>query len=46
MAGELLLAAKTFDHNVSAVPAKLGTPTREAATAHAVRLRRADAAEI
>jgi DNA-binding NarL/FixJ family response regulator len=46
IAGELFLAAKTVDHHVSAVPAQLGTPTREAATARAARLRMALAAEI
>ena len=46
IAGELFLAAEIVDHHVSAVPAKLGTTTREAATAHAARLWMADTAEI
>jgi DNA-binding CsgD family transcriptional regulator/tetratricopeptide (TPR) repeat protein len=36
IAAKLFLSAKTVDHHVSAVLAKLGTPTREAA-AHAAR---------
>ena len=39
IAAKLFLSAKTVDHHVSAVLAKLGTPTREAAAAHAARLR-------
>jgi DNA-binding CsgD family transcriptional regulator len=35
IAAKLFLSAKTVDHHVSAVLAKLGTPTREAAAAHA-----------
>jgi DNA-binding CsgD family transcriptional regulator len=46
IAAKLFLSAKTVDHHVSAVLAKLGTPTREAAAAHAARLRVAGAAEI
>jgi len=46
IAARLFLSAKTVDHHVSAVLAKLGTPTREAAAAHAARLRVAGAAEI
>ena len=46
IAAGLFLSAKTVDHHVSAVLAKLGTPTREAAAAHAARLGVADAAEI
>jgi DNA-binding CsgD family transcriptional regulator len=46
IAAELFLSAKTVDHHVSAVLAKLGTPTREAAAAHVARLRAADAAEM
>jgi len=38
IAGKLFISAKTVDHHVSAVLAKLGAPTREAATAHASRL--------
>jgi DNA-binding CsgD family transcriptional regulator/tetratricopeptide (TPR) repeat protein len=46
IAARLFLSAKTVDHHVSAVLAKLGTPTREAAAAHAARLGVAGAAEI
>jgi DNA-binding CsgD family transcriptional regulator len=46
IAAKLFLSAKTVDHHVSAVLAKLGTPTREAAAAHAARLGVAGAAEI
>jgi DNA-binding CsgD family transcriptional regulator len=46
IAAKLFLSAKTVDHHVSAVLAKLGTPTREAASAHAARLGVAGAAEI
>jgi DNA-binding CsgD family transcriptional regulator/tetratricopeptide (TPR) repeat protein len=38
IAGKLFISAKTVDHHVSAVLAKLGAPTREAAAAHAARL--------
>jgi DNA-binding CsgD family transcriptional regulator len=46
IAARLFLSAKTVDHHVSAVLAKLGTPTREAAAAHAARLGVAGSAEI
>ena len=46
IAAELFLSAKTVDHHVSAVLAKLGTPTREAAAAYAARLRASNGAEI
>jgi DNA-binding CsgD family transcriptional regulator/tetratricopeptide (TPR) repeat protein len=46
IASQLFLSAKTVDHHVSAVLAKLGTPTREAAAAYVARLRVANAAEI
>ena len=46
IAARLFLSAKTVDHHVSAVLAKLGTPTREAAAAHAARLGVTGAAEI
>jgi DNA-binding CsgD family transcriptional regulator len=46
IAARLFLSAKTVDHHVSAVLAKLGTPTREAAAAHAARLGVADSTEI
>jgi DNA-binding CsgD family transcriptional regulator len=38
IAARLFLSIKTVDHHVSAVLAKLGTPTRQAAAAHAARL--------
>jgi DNA-binding CsgD family transcriptional regulator/tetratricopeptide (TPR) repeat protein len=38
IAGELFISAKTVDHHVSAVLAKLGAPTRNVAAAEAVRL--------
>ena len=45
IAAKLFISAKTVDHHVSAVLAKLGTPTREAAAAHAARLGLAGAAD-
>jgi len=44
IAAKLFISVKTVDH-VSAVLAKLGTPTREAAAAHAARLGLAGAAD-
>jgi DNA-binding CsgD family transcriptional regulator len=41
---KLFISAKTVDHHVSAVLAKLGAPTRNAAAAHATRLGLAGAA--
>jgi DNA-binding CsgD family transcriptional regulator/tetratricopeptide (TPR) repeat protein len=38
IAAKLFLSARTVDHHVSAVLAKLGAPTRGAAAAHAARL--------
>ncbi len=46
IAARLFLSAKTVEQHVSAVLAKLGTPTREASAAQAARLRVAGAAEI
>ena len=45
IAAKLFLSAKTVDHHVSAVLAKLGTPTRKAAAAHVARLGLPAAAE-
>ena len=44
IAGRLFISAKTVDHHVSAVLAKLGTPDRNAAAAKAARLGLAPAA--
>ena len=38
IAAKLVLSTRTVDHHVSAVPAKLGAPTRGAAAARAARL--------
>jgi DNA-binding CsgD family transcriptional regulator len=45
IAAKLALSTRTVDHHVSAVLAKLGAPTRGAATAHAARLGLTGAAE-
>ena len=45
IAAKLFLSARTVDHHVSAVLAKLGAPTRGAAAAHAARLGLAGAAD-
>jgi DNA-binding CsgD family transcriptional regulator/tetratricopeptide (TPR) repeat protein len=45
IAAKLFISAKTVDHHVSAVLAKLGAPTREVAAAHAARLGLVGAAE-
>jgi DNA-binding CsgD family transcriptional regulator len=44
IAGELFISAKTVDHHVSAVLAKLGAPSRSVAASEAVRLGLARAA--
>jgi DNA-binding CsgD family transcriptional regulator len=46
IAAKLFLSARTVDHHVSAVLAKLDAPTRGAAAAHATRLGLAGTAEI
>ena len=45
IAAKLFLSTKTVNHHVSAVSAKLGTPTRQAAAAHAAQFGLADAPE-
>jgi DNA-binding NarL/FixJ family response regulator len=45
IAAKLVLSTRTVDHHVSAVPAKLGAPTRGATAAHAAQLGLTGAAE-
>ena len=45
IAAKLFVSARTVDHHVSAVLAKLDAPTRSAAAAHAARLGLVSAAE-
>ena len=46
IAGQLFISAKTVDHHVSAVLAKLGAPTRNAAASRAARLGLVVAADL
>jgi DNA-binding CsgD family transcriptional regulator len=46
IAGQLFISAKTVDHHVSAVLAKLGAPTRNAAASEAARLGLVVAADL
>jgi DNA-binding NarL/FixJ family response regulator len=46
IAARLVISAKTVDHHVSAVLAKLGAPTRAVAASEAARLGLVAAAEI
>jgi DNA-binding CsgD family transcriptional regulator len=46
IAGQLFISAKTVDHHVSAVLAKLGAPTRNAAASQAARLGLVVAADL
>ena len=45
IAAKLFISAKTVEHHVSAVLAKLDAPTRDVAVAHAARLGLVGAAE-
>jgi DNA-binding NarL/FixJ family response regulator len=45
IAAKVFISAKTVDHHVSAVLAKLDMPTREVAASHAARLGLAGPAE-